>query len=158
MMRNVVFREKMKRFLRMFFAVSMVNLFWATANITMAEVCINALPEDITIREGNPLDLPVFFWGSNFTGKPIELLVWKETTDTQSKEYLNPDGWVSFSDGERIKPILTIKSMIEYANIMWRVFERTDGMRSFTLNICMKDVETRFETCGQQRINITPAK
>lgn len=150
-------RERMKRFVSMFYAVSMVILFLSTANVTTAEVYINAFPEDVTVSGGDALDIPVFFWGHGFTGKPIELLIWKETIESSEKEYLGPGGWVPFTDTAAVQPFLYLESMIEYANIRWRVFESTAGMTPFTLNICMKDVETGSESCGQRKIYINPS-
>ncbi len=144
------------------FAIMVMGLLFPVSS--MAEIFIDTFPwEDITVNEGDPLEVPVFFWGGDLVEKPIELFIWKEGFDSQNKEYLGASGWTPFTDFSHMTPVFSIDNMIEYANITWKVYENTRGIDSFSLYICMdsdidgrlpQGIDTPSASCGLKRITI----
>ena len=112
-----------------------VSLFAAAT--AHSEIYINNFPADIAINEGEPLDVPIFFDGKSYANKPVELFIFKEDLTNQAKAYLYQTGWVSFTDYAEVRPLASIDSMIEYANILWRAFDNTSGMNSLILGVCI---------------------
>lgn len=134
---------------------------------SFAGIYINNYPEDITINEGDPLDVPIFFAGGELTGKPVELFVWKEDVEEPSiKEYLAEGGWAGFTGYPSMEAVGQLSSMIEYIRIVWRAFDNTAGMSSFNLYVCIDGsidgqlpagADTSGASCGVRKINIIPS-
>lgn len=125
-----------------------------------AGIYINNIPYDISITEGEPLDVPVFFGAENLTGKDIELYIWKENLDGSGKDYFSGSGWFPFSQLSQITPVLQFGPMFEYFYGYWRAYENTLGMKSFSLNICMDgEMDNRISQspmCGKRNVIIKP--
>ncbi len=124
-----------------------------------ADVFINDFPQDITVYAGQPLDIPIFFLGGTNSGKPIELFVWIEGLQSGSKAYYSSSGWVPFPYLANLGPLLSVDSMVEYANIVWPMLNSTSEVESFKLSICMDSkVDGLFtldtSTCGEGVVNI----
>lgn len=143
--------------------LALLLILFAAANVWAESVYINTTPEDITVTEGSPVNVPIFFVGGSFTGKPIELFVWKEPQQGGSgdKSYVGTNGWTTYTDfATEVKPALSISSMIEYAYVVWPAFGSSTGMSSFKLSICLdSSVNDAFDNasvaCGTRNINIT---
>jgi hypothetical protein len=123
-----------------------------------AGVYMNYFPEDITIQEGDPLDVPLFFECGSCAGKPVEIFVWKQDQTSGITEYLSQNEWVQFEDSDDVPPLVSIGSMFEYANFVWRVFDDTSGMKSFDLGICidatMRGHVTENADCAKRAVII----
>lgn len=135
--------------------------FLLMAATSSAEIYINNVNEDITVNEGSPLKVPLFFVGGSLQSKPVDLFIWKQVTNTQEKDYLNGDmQWVSFLDNQEIQPIVRVESMVDYIYVPWVFAEDTTGMESFVLHVCLDGTFdghlTDAATCSTRNINIDP--
>ncbi|MEJ2684275.1 MAG: hypothetical protein P8Z71_07765 [Candidatus Sulfobium sp.] len=142
--------------------LALCAVFLLMAATSSAEIYINDVNEDITVNEGSPLKVPLFFVGGSLQSKPVDLFIWKQVIDTQEKDYLNGNmQWVSFLDNQEIQPIVRVGSMVDYIYVPWVFAEDTTGMESFVLHVCMDGTYdghlTAAATCSARNINIDPA-
>ncbi len=133
-----------------------------------ANIFLNSLPQDITVQEGGPIDVPIFFYGGELTGQPVELFVWVEgpVENPINRLFLGPGGWQQFYSYGEMQPAASVSSMLEYANVTWRMIESVpQGTPSFILNICMdpnvdgqltEGIETPGAICGRRIVNVVP--
>ncbi len=131
-----------------------------------ANVYMNSVPSDITINEGDPLDIPLFIDAGANTGKPCELYIWAETLDGQTKAFLGPTlTWSGFTSYSQMQPVVKIDQMVEYVNLQWQPFADTTGLPSMRFTICLDGNEdghlsngpnTTGATCGTRVVTIVP--
>lgn len=128
-----------------------------------AAIFLNATPDDIRIKEGDPLNIPVFIVSESLVGKEIELFVYREDKETGAIKYLSEEGsWLDTTQQEGIKPALSYGPMPSYVNLYWSAFENTTGMRSFMIHFCIDGVLdgqiSQGSICGSHNIYIEPAE
>lgn len=133
-----------------------ISLFAAAT--ARSEIYINNFPWDISVYEGEPLDVPIFINGKSYVGKPVEFFIFTEDLTTHTKAYLSQTGWVPFANNTDLRPLGSLDSMIEYANILWRIFDNTSGMNSFDLGLCidgsMSGQLTENADCSRMAVRI----
>ena len=152
----------------LFILVTLMSISWL-CQIADAEVYINSVPSDITVNEGDPLSIPIFFSGGGLTGKPAEFYFWVDVPpdNPEARIYIGPEGVKGFTDYSELRPIAQLDNMIEYINIEWTLFTSTPEAPSFRLTICMDGnvdgilpdgPDTPGASCGTRVINIVPKK
>lgn len=152
----------------LFILVMLMSISWL-CQIADAEVYINSVPSDITVNEGDPLSIPIFFSGGGLTGKPVEFYFWVDVPpdNPEARIYIGPEGVKGFTDYSELRPIAQLDNMIEYINIEWTLFTSTPDAPSFRLTICMDGnvdgilpdgPDTLGASCGTRVINIIPKK
>jgi len=129
--------------------------------LSRAAILINNIPADISVTEGQPLDIPLFIGAEELTGKDIELFIWKENLDGSGKAYFKDGNWINFSQPSDIRPLFQFGPMIEYFYAFWQAFDNTQGLKSFLINICIDgEIDSQLTSsslmCGKRNIIINP--
>ncbi len=156
------------------FLILLLFILLPLQTVEAAKIFIGESPADITITEGKPLTIPIFFKAESWIGHPVELFVWKETATEKAyymykgwDVFLGLTGWYGFANFSDIKPDASLAKMPEYINVLWVPFLDTHNLSSFILNICLDSkvdgilqwpVSSSAEVCSQKKINIIPLR
>jgi len=123
------------------------------------QIFIGNGPSAITIQQGMPVEIPVFFVGGTYCDKTVELYVFR--TEDGRNVCFGPEGWES-DDAialEDFKPLCNVPGLPEYLLLQWQAFKDSQSLSDFDLCICVDDqIDGIFTAssscCGCQSIII----
>jgi hypothetical protein len=142
----------------------MPSVWMAEGTDVPPQIFIGNGPGTIEIQQGKSVEVPVFFVGGMYTGKEVELYVFR----IEDGEYVcfGPGGWESDYVVDRedlvledFKPVSDDQCLPEYILLRWQAFEDSQSLSNFDLYVCVDDQVDGIPTensvyCGCQSIII----
>jgi hypothetical protein len=146
------------------YLLAMPSVWMAEGADVPPQIFIGNGPGTIEIQQGMSVEIPVFFVGGMYTGKTVELYVFR----IEDGEYVcfGPGGWESDYavdledvDPEDFKPVSDDQCLPEYILLRWQAFKDSQSLSNFDLWVCVDDQVDGIPTensvyCGHQSIII----
>ena len=160
-----------KRVIVLFFAVIVTALSICSGSEAVIDsemlpaVFLNAVPGSLTVTKPEPVDLPTFILGGQWTSRQFELYVF---TGDGAGAYMGNDGWHTYDAQNPMRPLLSSANYQEmvlpsFVNFTWSPFPDSSGLPEgvMLVSICIDNKldgvlnpEPESSTCGSVTLNV----
>ncbi len=126
-------------------------------------IFLNDTPRPITVTRGQPVRVPMFVVGGDFTNRQVELFIWR--VENENVFCLGPDGWTERNDWTECGAIGPIPALPQYIHFSWTALDSSAYLSNFDLHFCVDDLingvpeaqDSGHIFCGNQKIVIKDA-